>query len=153
MSTKTQKNMSSREILDQRFMRIIFAGLVLIVAMVAIHMQSKPNVPQSAQYPILEERAVYLEGHPREGTVVQDENQETIAEFGPGEGGLLETLGTVIRRQRSKHNVTEKTPVLARLHGPRNLTLFDPSTGHSYNMASYGSQNIDHIIKFLIGEG
>lgn len=153
MNTQTRGTPNSREVLDQRLMRVIFASLVLLVAVVAHHTYSKPQDAEAASLAVLQEKTVYLAGDLRTGTVLENEDQELIAQFAPGEGGLLETLGTVLRRQRLRHNVTEKTPVVARLHGPRTLTLFDPATGHSYNMATYGSENIDRIVKYLIEDG
>ncbi|MEO0944190.1 MAG: photosynthetic complex assembly protein PuhC [Pseudomonadota bacterium] len=141
-----------REVFDQRFMRVIFAGLVLLVALVAFHVNSsEPPAEELAQEP-LRSGKVYIETDPRQGTWLYDEDRELIARFDAGGGGILETMGTVLNRQRSLHSDASDQPVEARLFERGRVTIFDPATGHTYNMSSYGSDNVGQIIKYVIDQ-
>ncbi|MEM6385376.1 MAG: photosynthetic complex assembly protein PuhC [Pseudomonadota bacterium] len=141
---------SRKELLDQRLMRVIFFGLATLLVLVAFHTYSGSPRAETQYGEILQEKAVFLDAHPRQGTVLLNADRELIAEFAPGDGGLLETLGTVLRRQRLRHDAPADTPVMARLHEGNQLSLFDPTTRHSYNMTSYGNNNVAQIIEFMI---
>ena len=150
MTVQATEAIDRKDLLDQRLMRAIFFGLAIIVALVAHHTSTERLSADPPQSGLLQETIVYIDGHPREGTIMRDADLELIAEFAPGEGGILETLSTVLRRQRLRHEVTADTPIVARLYEGGQLSLFDPTTRHSYNMTSYGSDNVAQIIDFLL---
>lgn len=150
MTARAPELTDRKDYLDQRLMRAIFIGLAVIVVLVAHHTYTEPLDVQPRQNDILRERIVYIDGHPREGTVLRNADRELIVEFAPGEGGILETLGTVLRRQRLRHDIAVHAPIVARLYKDEQLSLFDPTTRHSYNMTSYGSDNVAQIVEFLL---
>lgn len=148
MTSQSHFEPSRADVLDQKMMRIIFAGLLVIVAMVGMHRLSGAD-ETGASKPVLASAQFYLSGDQRSGATLRDADQDIVAQFQPGEGGLIETMGTVIQRQRKRHQVDDVQPIIARLHGPRQLSLFDPATGQSYNMSSYGDDNVDQLLRYL----
>lgn len=138
--------------MEQKAMRVITAGLVCILGLVAYHQWFGGNTDVAEPLPVLKQNTVYLNGTQTGGTLIRDVDQAMIAEFAAGEGGFFETLITVIKRQRDRHSANQDQPIIARLHSEKHLTVFDPETGQTYNLASYGDQNVDRLITYLIAE-
>lgn len=150
MNRSAKTTADKKDILDQRLMQTIFMGLCLIVVLVAIHMSKERELSNTEPLDVLQERTVHLSSSPRQGTVIRDAQSQVIARFEPGDGGIFEVLGAVLERQRLRQKAAHDAPIVVRLHEGRHVSLLDPVTGHSYKMASYGRDNIEHIIEHLI---
>ena len=138
--------------MEQKAMRIITVGLMVILAMVAYHQWSGGSAEVAQPLPVLKQNTVYLNGTHQGGPLLRDADKSMIAEFDAGDGGFFEPLITVINRQRTRHAADLDQPIIARLHSEKHLTVFDPETGQTYNLASYGDQNVDRLITYLIAE-
>ncbi|MEM9320931.1 MAG: photosynthetic complex assembly protein PuhC [Pseudomonadota bacterium] len=131
-----------RDILDERAMRIIALGLLLITALVAWHQVWGSDPDTGNLGPVLEERSIVLRYHPESGTVVSETSGAVIEEFASGEGGILEMLAVVIGRDRMRFAGAPAAPITLRLREGGQLSVFDAETGREINMASYGQDNI-----------
>ncbi|MEM1004620.1 MAG: photosynthetic complex assembly protein PuhC [Pseudomonadota bacterium] len=150
MTQRNRHGSDARELLDYKLMRAIFFGLICIVCLVAAHQVSKTDDVRPPGADIAQETAVFIVSNPREGTVLKTARHEVIVEFAPGDGGVFEMLGTVIKRQRARHNADPDIPIMIRLHNTQKVTLFDPAIDQTYNLSSYGRDNVDQIVEHLI---
>jgi len=131
-------------------MSTILVGLLGLLIALALHQLFGGKAFTANQLPILQQNTVFLHSDSRSGTFVRNENLNTIVHFETGEGGFFEVFSTVINRQRMRKNADLDQPIIARLHSARHLTVFDPATAQTYNLASYGDNNIDQLIQYLM---
>lgn len=139
-----------KEIIDFRIMRAIFAGLAILVCVVALHQYTGGSEARALPGRVLDERVIRMVSHRNGDTLISNERGEVIAEFGPADGRLLSALGPVIRRERMRHRIDADEPIIVRLRDGRNVSIYDPSTGHEFNLESYGDDNVAHLIAVLM---
>ena len=140
----------SSELIPRWMIRAILALLFSVLALVTFaRVTDRPLVAVPADTPVLAERAVVLASAPNGATRVSAPDGTLLADISAREGGFISGMTRVIERQRGLSKVDPATPIAIQLRDKGRITLVDPATGWSAELASYGDTNTDTFARLL----
>jgi putative photosynthetic complex assembly protein len=146
----TQNPERNREIVPTIFVRLMFALVLAVLALVTVaRLSGRPLESLPPDNPVIAERALYLSGDTSGAALVLDANGAVLARFTSDKGGFVAGIERVLYRERNKHGVDTTGPVLLQLREGNRLSLTDPATGWSAELMGFGVDNTRSFARLL----
>ena len=148
--TGTTFRTPSHELIPRWMIRAVVTLLLMVLALVSFaRLTDRPLVAVPAQTPVEAERLVILSVTPGGETTILEADGSLIETLPAHKAGFISGMTRVIDRERVKHNIDPATPIAIQQRGGGRLTLFDPATGWSAELASYGENNTSAFARLL----
>lgn len=150
MADTTRMDAPKDELIPRIFLRLAIALVLGILALVTVfRLTDQPLQAVPDLGPVLQERAVVIETERDGATRVLEADGRLIVALAPNEGGFINGMERVIARQRLKQGLPNAGPVVVRLSEGDRLSIFDPATGWSTELSSYGADNLRAFARLL----
>jgi putative photosynthetic complex assembly protein len=124
---------------------LFYAMIALVVTALGIttfaSVTDRPlvGVPQDAE--ILAQRAIILDGTKAGDVTVRDESGQPVLVLGTDQGGFVSVIWRGMDRKRMLHGIEGNPPVNLVEYANGRLSLQDPASGWSAELASFGALN------------
>ncbi|MEM6373306.1 MAG: photosynthetic complex assembly protein PuhC, partial [Pseudomonadota bacterium] len=130
--------------------RAVLALILSILALVTLaRLTDHPLMAVPEDTPVVAERLVTLTAANNGATTVTAPDGTLIEEIASRDAGFISGMARVIERERMKHNIDPATPIAIQLREKGRISLYDPATGWSAELASYGASNTRAFAKLL----
>lgn len=134
---------------DKEMIPTVLLRAMLILALSALALTTyavvtdRPLTGQPLAAPVSEERQIVLLSNGPDHVSVLTADGQVILENGAERSGFLVVIARAVARQRGQHGVALDAPLALRNHTNGRLSLTDPATGWSVELASFGAANRD----------
>lgn len=148
--TSTNFRAAPHDLVPRWMIRAVLALILSVLGLVSIaRLTDRPLIAVPADTPIIAERLVSLKAANNGATTVTAPDGSLIEEIPSREAGFISGMARVIERERLKHNVDPATPIAIQMRDTGRITLYDPATGWSAELASYGASNTQAFARLL----
>ncbi len=132
--------------------RAVHAGaaiVMLTVAFSAFARLTDIGVTRLPASPVLQSMSLRFYDNPQGGIRVETSSGESLAQFGPGEGGFLRGVLRGFARDRRSQGIGSEPPFDLVRHADGRISLSDPKTGRVVELDAFGPTNVGLFAKFL----
>jgi putative photosynthetic complex assembly protein len=132
---------------DREMIPVVLLRAMLILALSTLALVSyavvtdRPLVGQPLPAPVVKERLIVLEGSETGVSAVRSLEGALLTDPDGPLSGFVDVVWRALARERMQHGVAAGLPLVLAEHANGRLSLTDPETGWSVELASFGADN------------
>jgi len=132
-----------REMIPSVLLRAMLFLVVAVLVIVAFaRITDRPlEATRPDTVPVAAERMIEITADMSGSAIVRTSDGSLIADLSPEQGGFIAGVGRVLARERGKLGLSAEGAVRLVRYADGHLSLYDPLTGWSMQIAGFGADN------------